>query len=96
MVLGIILYINYFSLKAKTPKNLLSNVVDKFSCQNDSELSYIGETKRHLVIRSEEHLDLDNSKKIQRLKLISKAADIVKIMLTPLKLLKNVLTVLTP
>ena len=54
---------NYFSLKAKTPKHLLSNVVYKFSCQNDSELSYIGETKRHLVIRAGEHLDLENSNK---------------------------------
>ena len=54
---------NYFSLKAKTLKHLLSNVIYKFSCQNDSELSYIGETKRHLVIRAEEHLDLENSNK---------------------------------
>ena len=59
---------NYFSLKSKTPKHLLSNVIYKFSCQNDSELSYIGETKRHLVIRAEEHLDLDNSNKNSEIK----------------------------
>ena len=51
---------NYFSLKAKTPKHLLSNVVYKFTCQNDSELTYIGETKRHLSTRAKEHLSLSN------------------------------------
>ena len=51
---------NYFSLKAKTPKHLLSNVVYKFTCQNDSELTYIGETKRHLSTRVKEHLSLNN------------------------------------
>ena len=36
---------NYFSLKCKTPKQLLSNVVYQFKCQRDAEVSYIGETK---------------------------------------------------
>ena len=49
---------NYFSLKAKTPNNLLSNVVYKFTCQNDSGITYIGETKRHLITRVGEHLSL--------------------------------------
>ena len=52
---------NYFSLKSKTPKYLLSNVVYKFTCQNDSGVSYIGETKRHLITRMKEHLSLKNS-----------------------------------
>ena len=48
-------------LKAKTPKHLSSNVVYKFTCQSDSELIYIGETKRHLSTHVREHLSLSNS-----------------------------------
>ena len=51
---------NYFSLKAKTPYHLLSNVVYKFTCQCDTETTYIGKTKRHLIIRGMEHLALSN------------------------------------
>ena len=49
---------NYFSLKAKTRNNHLSNVVYEFTCQNDSRITYIGETKRHLMTRLGEHLSL--------------------------------------
>ena len=52
---------NYFSLKCKTPKQLLSNVVYQFKCQRDAEVSYIGETKRHLITRAKEHLAVYNS-----------------------------------
>ena len=41
---------NYFSLKCRTPKQLLSNVVYQFKCQHDAEVLYIGETKRHLIV----------------------------------------------
>ena len=51
---------NYFSLKAKTPYQLLSNVVYKFTCQQDAETTYIGKTKRHLIIRGMEHMALSN------------------------------------
>ena len=51
---------NYFSLKCKTPKQLLSNVVYKFTCRQDADVSYIGETKRHLITRVKEHLALNN------------------------------------
>ena len=54
---------NYFSLKSKTPKYLLSNVVYKFTCQDDPEVSYIGETKRHFITRMKEHLDIKKSSK---------------------------------
>ena len=30
----------------------------KFTCQNDSGITYIGETKRHLITRVGEHLSL--------------------------------------
>ena len=46
---------NYFSLKARTPKPLLSSVVYEFSCQVDPGISYIGKTKRHLERRMREH-----------------------------------------
>ena len=52
---------NYFSLKCRTPKQLLSNVVYQFKCQHDAEVSYIGETKRHLITRVKEHLAVNNS-----------------------------------
>ena len=47
-----------FTLKSKTPKQLLANVVYKFTCKHDAEVSYIGKTKRHLAARVEEHLSL--------------------------------------
>ena len=46
---------NYFSLKCRTPLPLLANVVYKFNCSRDADLSYIGKTKRHLVTRAREH-----------------------------------------
>ena len=51
---------NYFSLNARTPKILLSNVVYKFAGLCDTGVTYIGKTKRHLLIRCLEHLQLDN------------------------------------
>ena len=47
---------NYFSLKYKTPACLLSNVVYKYTCQCDTGVSYIGETKCHIMKRADEHL----------------------------------------
>ena len=46
---------NYFSLKCRTPLPLLANVVYKFQCLCDANLSYLGKTKRHLVTRVREH-----------------------------------------
>ena len=51
---------NYFSLKPQTPKQLLSNVVYKYTCLCDANLTYIGKTKRHLIVRSLEHLGYEN------------------------------------
>ena len=47
---------SYFQLKCCTPFTLMSNVVYKFSCSRDANISYIGMTTRHLGIRIEEHL----------------------------------------
>ena len=46
---------NNFSLKCSTPKLLKANVVYKFDCLCDINISYIGKTKRHLAIRIKEH-----------------------------------------
>ena len=53
---------NYFSLKCQTPAALVSNVVYKFSCLRDANLSYIGKTKRHFDTRVAEHLSLSSDK----------------------------------
>ena len=45
-----------FSLKSPTPLDLKANVVYKFNCSRDENMSYIGKTKRHLTTRSKEHL----------------------------------------
>ena len=48
----------YFQLKCSTPLSLMSNVVYKFNCSCDADLSYIGMTTRHLSVRVREHLHL--------------------------------------
>ena len=47
---------SYFQLKCSTPFPLLSNVVYKFACSRDANISYIGMTTRHLGTRIQEHL----------------------------------------
>ena len=37
----------------------MANVVYKYTCLCDTNITYIGETKRHLVIRCLEHLSFD-------------------------------------
>ena len=54
---------SYFSLKSKSPSLLSSNVVYKFSCLCDTNVTYIGKTQRHLMVRCFKHLDTENSKK---------------------------------
>ena len=51
---------NYFSLKSKTPVYLINNVVYKYTCQCDTGVSYIGETKRHIIERADEHISSIN------------------------------------
>ena len=54
---------SYFQLKCSTPFPLLSNVVYKFSCSRDANISYISmTTTRHLGIRIQEHLHLKTTK----------------------------------
>ena len=49
---------SYFSLKCRGPRYLTSNVVYRYTCLRDSELFYLGKTKRHLGTRVSEHLNL--------------------------------------
>ena len=42
-------------MKCPTPKLLKANVVYKFDCLCDINISYIGKTKRHLVTRIKEY-----------------------------------------
>ena len=46
---------NYFSLKCPTPFSLKAKVIYKFNCLCDTDISYIGKTKRHLATRVGEH-----------------------------------------
>ncbi len=46
---------SYFSLKFRTPFALSANVVYKYHCSCDTNMFYIGKTKRHLVQRAKEH-----------------------------------------
>ena len=61
---------SYFQLKSRTPSSLCSNVIYKFTCPCDTDLSYVGVTIRHLVTRIREHLDcsLKHEKKISAIK----------------------------
>ena len=53
----------YFSLKSKTPLILNSNVVYKFTCSYDVNVTYVGTFARHLSIRAGEHLNVSRSSK---------------------------------
>ena len=54
---------NYFSLKCHTPLPLLANVVYKFTCLRDANVTYIGKTVRHLATRVKEHATTNSAVK---------------------------------
>ena len=47
---------SYFQIKCSISKHLISNVVYKFTCSSDTNITYIGMIARHLDVRVEEHL----------------------------------------
>ena len=51
---------NYSNLKSRTPTPLVSNVVYRFSCPREADLTYIGKSARHLVTRAKEHWSLNS------------------------------------
>ena len=69
---------NYFSLKSQTPKLITSNVVYKFKCLCDTNLTYIGKTKRHLMTRCLEHLEFNKSEPKSEIKTHLEHCDICK------------------
>ena len=48
---------SYFGLKSKCSHLFASNVVYKFTCSRDENISYLGETRRQLFQRINEHTD---------------------------------------
>ena len=54
---------SYFQLKSCTPLALCSNMVYKFTCSCDTNLTYIGMSSRHLSTRVREHLNLNSKQK---------------------------------
>ena len=55
---------NYFSLKCQAAYPFKSNVVYKFKCLRDADISYIGETTRHLIKRVREHVKTDKKSQV--------------------------------
>ena len=58
----------YFQLKSRTPLLLCSNVVYKFTCSCDSNLTYIGKSTRHLSTRVGEHVIMASQRKNSAIK----------------------------
>ena len=50
----------FFQIKSNTPLALYSNVVYKFTCSCDMNLTYYGMFTRHLITRVREHLDFNS------------------------------------
>ena len=56
----------------------MSNVVYKYTCLCDTNLTYIGKTKRHLAVRSLEHLLYESVKPESEVKSHIRDCDICK------------------
>ena len=59
---------DYFQLKCRTSHALCSNVVYKFTCSCDANLSYVGRSTRHLGVRAREDLNLTDQHKNSAIK----------------------------
>ena len=47
---------SYFDVKSRTPFYLQSNVVYKYTCSRDVNVTYVGYSARHLITRAKEHI----------------------------------------
>ena len=56
----------------------MSNVVYKYTCLCDTNLTYIGKTKRHLAVRSLEHLLYESEKPESEVKSHIRDCDVCK------------------
>ena len=54
---------NYFNIKSQTPTYLQSNVVYKYTCSRDVNVTYIGYSAQHLITRAKEHISDSKSNK---------------------------------
>ena len=52
---------SYFNLKDRCPKLFTSNVVYKYTCLRDEDTAYVGETRRQLFRRIEDHRGKDQN-----------------------------------
>ena len=59
---------SFIPLKSRTPKDITSNFVYKFTCLCEASLVYIGKTKRHLGVNSQEHLYLEKENPLGEIK----------------------------
>ena len=59
---------DYFQSKCRTSHALCSNVVCKFTCSCDANLSYVGMSTRHLGVRARKHLNLADQHKNSAIK----------------------------
>ena len=50
----------YFQLKSNTPLALCSNIVYKFTCSCDMNLTYYGMSTLHLITKVRKHLDFNS------------------------------------
>ena len=57
---------SYFQLKCSTPTHLISNVVYKFTCLCNMNITYIGMNTWHLWVRVEEHLHSKKDSAVQK------------------------------
>ena len=55
---------SHFNLKSNCSRPFRSNVVYKFTCSADRNVSYVGETRRHLFRRVSDHNQTDNNSAI--------------------------------
>ena len=47
---------SYFNIKSQTPSNLQSNVVYKYTCSCDVNVTYVGYSAWHFITRAKEHI----------------------------------------
>ena len=53
---------SYFNIKSQTPSNLQSNVLYKYTCSRDVNVTYVGYSARHLITRAKELNDCKSNK----------------------------------
>ena len=76
---------SYYQLKCSTPTSLISNVVYKFNCLCDTNVTYIGMTIRQFGVRVEEHLHLKKVQQYRNTLMFANHARVTRMFLTIFK-----------